>query len=519
MSALHLFKKQNLLVVGLLFILSACSDGGGGGDDAAVTEVNARLTGLKLGVGELDQFFQSSQTVYTADVSTLVSRTSITALVEDGNTSSITINGVETASGTPSTTIALTEGANVIDIVVTAEDGTTTRNYQLTINKLTLQLSIDKLLASDGAPNDFFGFRVSLSGDTLAVGAINDDDNGSESGSVYVYTRSGGVWTEQAKLAASDGAPNDFFGFRVSLSGDTLAVSAPGDDDNGLGSGSVYVYTRSVGLWTEQAKLTASDGAASDEFGSSVSLSGDTLAVGAELDDDNGSDSGSVYVYTRSVGLWSEQQKLTASDGAPNDRFGQSVSLSGDTLAVSANGDDDNGLGSGSVYVYTRSVGLWSEQQKLTASDGAPNDQFGYSVSLSGDTLAVGAYLDDDNGLNSGSVYVYTRSGGLWTEQAKLAALDAAASDQFGYSVSLSGDTLAVGAIADDDNGSNSGSVYVYTRSVGLWSEQQKLTASDGAVFDLFGQSVSLSGDTLAVSAPGDDDNGSDSGSVYVLEY
>ena len=179
-------------------------------------------------------------------------------------------------------------------------------------------------------------------------------------------------------------------------------------------------------------KLTAGDGAASDEFGSSVSVSGDTAVIGSSQDDDNGSNSGSAYVYVRSGGVWSEQQKLTASDGAGFDRFGESVSVSGDTVVVSARIDDANGISSGSAYVFVRSGGVWSEQQKLTASDGAANDQFGVSVSVSGDTLVIGAHLDDDNGSNSGSAYGFVRSGGAWSEQQKLTASDGAESDELG---------------------------------------------------------------------------------------
>ncbi|MEX0785839.1 MAG: FG-GAP repeat protein [Dehalococcoidia bacterium] len=372
-----------------------------------------------------------------------------------------------------------------------------------------------KLTASDGATFDEFGYSVSLSGDTALVGVVWDNDNGTNSGSAYVFQRSGGVWTEQAKLTASDGAAFDFFGSFVSLSGDTALVGAPLDDDNGGDSGSAYIFQRSGGVWTEQAKLTASDGTAFDVFGVSVSLSGDTALVGTE-DDDNGDDSGSAYVFQHSSGVWTEQAKLTASDFAARDLFGASVSVSGDTALVGALGDDDNGSGSGSAYVFQDSGGVWSEQAKLTASDGAAFDTFGFSVSLSGDTALVSALLDDDNGADSGSAYVFQRSGGVWSEQAKVTASDGAAGDEFGYEVSLSGNTALVGAAEDDDNGDDSGSAYVFLRSGGVWSEQAKLTASDGAAGDEFGYAVSVSGDTALVGAYLDDDNGADSGSAYV---
>jgi hypothetical protein len=382
-----------------------------------------------------------------------------------------------------------------------------------------MQIQSAKIVASDGAAYDYLGRSVSLSGVTLAVGAYGDDDKGSDSGSVHVYTRSGATWTQEAKIVAPDGAASDYFGSSVSLSGDSLAVGAHQDDDKGSSSGSVYVYTRTGTSWTQEAKIVASDGAASDNLGSSVSLSGDSLAVGAYGDDDKGSDSGSVYVYTRTGTTWSQEAKIVASDGANDDRLGYSVSLCGDTLAVGAYQDDDKGTDSGSVYVYTRTGTSWTQEAKIVASDGAPYDRLGWSVSLSGDSLAVGAHNDDDKGTDSGSVHVYTRNGTTWTQEVKLVASDGAASDNLGYSVSLSGDSLAVGAYDDDDKGTDSGSVYMYTRTGTTWTQQEaKLIASDGSGGDRLGISVSVSGKTIAVGAYSDDDKGSNSGSVYAFD-
>ena len=195
-----------------------------------------------------------------------------------------------------------------------------------------------------------------MSGDTAVVGAYFDDDSGTDSGSAYVFVRSGSVWTEQAKLTTSDGTADDHFGVSVSVRGDTAIVGAVYDDDSGLSSGSAYVFVRSGAVWTEEAKLLASDGAAGDYFGNAVSVSGDTAVMGAFGDDDNGNNSGSAYVFVRSGSLWTEQAKLTASDGAADDRFGWSVSVSGDTAAVGAWGDDDNGTDSGSAYVFDLGV-------------------------------------------------------------------------------------------------------------------------------------------------------------------
>ena len=280
-------------------------------------------------------------------------------------------------------------------------------------------VEVAKLLATDGAAGDQFGYSVALSGDTAVIGARFDDDdvNGLESGSAYVFTRTGTTWTQQAKLTAADGAAGDQFGYSVALSGDTAVITADADDDvvNGVDSGSAYVFTRSGTTWTQQAKLTAADGAAGDQFGVRVALSGDTAVIGARFDDDddvNGLDSGSAYVFTRSETTWSQQAKLTAADGAAGDWFGYSVALSGDNALIGAHFDDDdvNGVDSGSAYVFTRSGTTWSQQARLTAADGAAGDQFGGRVAISGDTALIGARLvnDDVNGVDSGAAYVFT---------------------------------------------------------------------------------------------------------------
>jgi len=373
---------------------------------------------------------------------------------------------------------------------------------------------VAKLTASDAAEDDYFGDAVSVDGNTIVVGAYGDDDGGSRSGSAYVFTRSGTTWTEQQKLTASDAAEDDLFGDAVSVDGDTIVVGAYGDDDGGSDSGSAYVFTRSGTIWTEQQKLTALDAAEGDWFGWSVSVDGDTIVVGAVGNDEF---SGSAYVFTRSGTIWTEQQKLTASDAAVHDTFGSAILVDGDTIVIGAYGDEDGGFYSGSAYVFTRSGTTWTEQQKLTASDAAAKDLFGSAVSVDGDTIVVGAQGNDDGGSRSGSAYVFTRSGTTWTEQQKLTASDAAEGDLFGSVVSVDGDTIVIGADFDDDDGSRSGSAYVFTRSSTIWTEQQKLTASDAAEGDFFGRSISVDGDTIVVGADGDDDGGSRSGSTYVF--
>ena len=212
---------------------------------------------------------------------------------------------------------------------------------------------------------------------------------------------SGTTWTQQQKLTAADRANLDRFGRRVSISGDYAIVAAYWDDDRGNDSGSAYIFTRSGTTWTQQQKLTASDGQGGDNFGFSVSISGDYAIVGAAFDDGQSSNTGSAYIFTRSGTTWTQQQKLTASDEQNGDDFGASVSISGDYAIIGA---DEVGSSTGSAYIFTRSGTTWTQQQKLTASDAASGDHFGFSVSISGDYAIVGAYLDDSE---KGSAYVF----------------------------------------------------------------------------------------------------------------
>ncbi len=263
-----------------------------------------------------------------------------------------------------------------------------------------------KLVAGDAAAVDSFGFPVAVSGDTVVVGARFDDDAGLSSGSAYVFVRSGTTWTQQQKLTAGDAAALDFFGSAVAVSGDTAVVGALRDDDAGADTGSAYVFVRSGTTWTQQQKLIASDAAAGDNLGWAVAISGDTFVVGAWFPNDAFPQNGSAYVFVRSGTTWAEQQKLTASDAVLDpvgDRFGTLLAISGDTVVVGAHGDSDAGLGSGSAYVFVRSGTTWTERQKLTASDAGARDFFGYAVAIDGDTVVAGARLDDDAGNESGS--------------------------------------------------------------------------------------------------------------------
>ena len=343
---------------------------------------------------------------------------------------------------------------------------------------------VKRLSINGGVDGDQFGVSVSISGDTAIVGAdLKFYAVGGRKGTAYIFYRNrGGTdnWGMVQNLFANDGAPNDHFGHSVSIRGNWAIVGAPGDDDNGANSGSAYIFYRDDGgadNWGSGGPFThllPIDGTAGDQFGDDVSISGNWAIVGAYGDDDNGASSGSAYIFRRILdigggpGYWLGVKKLTANDGADFDMFGVSVSISGDTAIVGAPGDDDNNSSSGSAYIFFRNQGgtnNWGKVEKLLASDGTFEELFGVSVSISGDTAIVGAYGDDDNGGASGSAYIFSRNQGgtdNWGEVEKLLAGDGAASDYFGYSVSINGDTAIVGAYGDDDNGSESGSAYVY---------------------------------------------------------
>ncbi len=374
-----------------------------------------------------------------------------------------------------------------------------------------------RLSSGDAQALDWFGYAVALCGDSALLGAHLDDDNGSESGSIYVFEFSGISWGEAAKLTPASSAAQDRFGYSVSLASDRALIGAFGDDDHGIDSGAAYVFDFDGTAWNETAKLTGGVGTAGHKFGYSVSLSGDRGLVGAYSDDENGIRSGSAYVFDFDGTVWSQSAKLIPDDGAAFDEFGQSVSLSADRALVGAHGNDDRGSASGAAYVFDFDGSAWSETVKLIAGDGAAGDQFGYSVSLVGDRALIGAFRDDDQGIDSGSAYVFDFDGTTWTETVKLTSGDGAPDDQLGFSVSLASDRVLVGSRLDDDNGSSSGSAYVFDFDGTSWNETTKLLPADGAASDLFGISVSLSGDRALVGAIGNDDIGADSGSAYVF--
>lgn len=373
---------------------------------------------------------------------------------------------------------------------------------------LWAQWHVSRLASADAAASDLFGSGVATSADgtVLVVGAYAKTISYGGQGAAYVYTKSGSDWVQAQRLVASDGAAGDLFGWSVACSGDGNVVVAGAYSKTVSGNtmrGAAYVFVRSGNSWTQMQKLTASDGAASDCFGLSVATTSDggTVVVGACQ---NLSYRGAAYVFTRSGSTWNQAQKLTASDGSANDYFGTSVASSSDgaTLAVGAPGKTVSGNAArGAVYVFIKSGSSWAQLTELTASDGAASDQFGSSAALAsnGSTLVVGARVSTVSGVSSqGAAYVFTCSGTTWSQAQKLTASDGAANDYFGASVASSSDgaTLVVGAYGKNNE---QGATYVFTKSGGSWSQAQKLTGYDGTSGDWHGWSVATPDDGSVV--------------------
>ncbi|MFG0283561.1 MAG: hypothetical protein ACF8R7_03995 [Phycisphaerales bacterium JB039] len=371
---------------------------------------------------------------------------------------------------------------------------------------------VAKLLAPDGAQGDVLGHPVAISGDALFAGATGQDDLGVDSGAAYVFERRGGAWEFSAKLLASDGAPGDRFGNAVAVSGEIAIVGCARSDTAATDAGAAYVFERVGGVWTEVAKLTAFDGAEEDRFGIAASVSGETAVIGAYWDDQH---AGSAYVFERVAGVWRFVAKLIAPDREGHDIFGFSVSVSGDAIVCSAMSDGEN---VGAAYVFEKIGGAWTLVAKIVASDGSPNDRFGHAASISGDLIVIGAEGDQDRGVEAGSAYIFQRIDGAWTEVAKLLASDGGPNDRFGCSAAISGQTAVVGSYSDDDLGVDAGSAFVYRRIGGSWRQVAKLLASDGAAEDRFGHWVAIDGQRIVAGARTDDDRASNAGAVFIFE-
>lgn len=372
----------------------------------------------------------------------------------------------------------------------------------------------ERLVSTDIANSDWFGWNLAVSGDgsIAVVGACK-----TSSGSAYVFTKqANGGYLQTQKLLASDAAGGDTFGVGLAISADgtTLVIGSCDDDDKGASSGSAYIFTKQTdGSYLQTQKLLASDGTYIDVFGWNAAVSGDgsIVVISAYYDDGY---TGAAYIFTKQAnGSYLETQKLVASDRAGNDLFGNSVVISkdGTVIVVGAHGNDDKGTDSGSAYVFTKQAdGSYLESQKLLASDGAANDRFGLSVAISGNgsIVAVGAYGDDDQGTDSGSVYVFTKqANGSYLQTQKLVASDGVSKDYFGINVAVTPNSscIVVGAYYVNDKSDYSRSAYIFTKQAdGSYLQTQKLITTDripGVYHDFIGSSVAVSNTSVVLGA------------------
>jgi trimeric autotransporter adhesin len=451
----------------------------------------------------------------TLDASVLLQEISVT-VDGPGLITSAKVAGAPVLLGRSSTPQLLPLGEVTFDVDLAAQ-GNLSKTYTFTVRRgarLISQAVYGK--ASNGG--GIFGVEISLSGDTLAVGATAENSNATgingdqrntgapRSGAVYVFQRTGTTWVQQAYIKASNTQAGDFFGGTVALSGDTLVVGALGEDSAAIGinqnqadntsqdSGAVYIFQRIGTNWAQQAYVKPSDTETRQGFGGAIAFSGGTLAVGAIGDSSSAtgvggdptnqgaSRSGAVYVFQRNGTSWIQQAYIKASNTGQDDLFGDAVALSGDTLAVGATSESSSATGingdqfnndaptSGAVYVFTRTGETWSQQAYIKAANTGPARGFGFGAELAvtGDTLVVGA---GDNsaatGVNgnpmesgpqgSGAVYIFQRSASVWTQQAYIKASNPGIRDRFGGSVALHGDILAVGAPQESSNATGIG--------------------------------------------------------------
>ncbi len=419
---------------------------------------------------------------------------------------------------------------------------------------------IIKLTASDRAQGANFGYAVSISGDYAIVGAPKDPTDASggnalqEAGAAYIFRNNGGTWSQVQKIVASDRADYDYFGWAVSISGDYAVVGAyfESQDENGANTvnsaGSAYIFENNGGTWNQVQKIVASDREATDYFGYAVAISGDHIVVGAYSEDHDVAgntqmpSSGSAYIFRNNAGTWAEVQKIVASDRGPGDYFGYAVAISDDYVIVGAQRESEDVSGgntlqfSGSAYVFKNNSGTWAEIKKLVANDREFDANFGASVAISGDNAIVGAFKEskDASGgsaiTGAGAAYIFSNNSDAWTQTQKLVAGDRSGGDYFGRAVSISDDYVIVGAYLETENAQgqdslgSAGSAYIYKNNGGTWSQTSKIVASDRGEGDNFGFAVAISPDYVIAGAYRETEDASGSntitgaGSIYIFE-
>lgn len=371
---------------------------------------------------------------------------------------------------------------DVIVIGAQVEDQTGTNAgaayiFERNLGGINAWVEVKKIIASFPQPYDYFGCSVAIDGDVVVVGAWGADDGSPNSGVAYVFERNAGganAWGQVKRLKTFDLDPDDHFGYSVAVGGDVIVIGAPREDEGGSDAGAAYLFERNFGganNWGEAKKLTASDAQTEDFFGASVAMAGNIIIIGAHGDDDVCNLAGAAYIFERNAGganTWGETKKLTASDAQLSDFFGTSVAVDGDVAIVSAFQEDSAANNAGAAYIFERNSGgtnAWGEVKKLTASDAQADDYFGISVSVADDMALVGVpYEKFASG--AGAAYVFERNTGgsnAWGQAKKLVAYDAWENDNFGYSVALDGDVIAVGALHEDPGDTNAaGAAYVF---------------------------------------------------------
>ena len=359
-----------------------------------------------------------------------------------------------------------------------------------------------KLVAGDRSGGDQLGFAVAIGENEVIAGAPRHNAGGLSSGAAYIFEqREGASWVENAKLSDGETASEDQFGVSVAISSNFAISGAQQDDDIAPNAGAAYIFERAGTLWLQRAKLTTDDAKAGDLFGNAVAMDGQTVLVGAPGVDDAGPEAGAVYVFVQVGDEWIQQARLIGADIGIFDRFGSAVAVHENTAIVGTHGKDEVGADSGAAYVFVRNGAAWTQQAKLTHRDAVPGDLFGFTVSVYGDNVLIGAHRSDAAGPDSGAAYLFTRNGGTWTQDIRFIPNDIGIGDEFGYAVNLTKGAAIIGAPKEDRSFDDLGAAYVFVETRDSWVQQAKLGASDGETGDEFGSAVAIHEDTAIVGA------------------
>ena len=377
-----------------------------------------------------------------------------------------------------------------------------------------------KLVSPEETRGDYFGISVAIDEATVLVGTHRSNEPLADGGSVYVFERNGEIWNQTAKLTAPDASNFAYFGFSVGIDGDTAIVGATRDDEAGIDAGAAYVFVRNPSGWAPQAKLIGNNTESEDNFGYAVDVDGDFAIVSSPKN----RGTGAAYIYKREGIEWTQKRNRirirmipTDHDGATS--FGVSVDIKGETAVIGATGANVGEEVVGAAYVFTQNEPpFWNQHTKLVSGDRSGGDKLGFAVALGENEVIAGAPLQNAGGLSSGATYIFQqREDQTWVESGKLSDGETASEDQFGISVAISGNLAISGAQQDDDIAPNAGAAYIFERAGTLWLQRKKLTTDDAKAGDLFGNAVAMDGTTVLVGAPGVDDAGPESGAAYIF--